>query len=563
MAEKLGEAFVELVISDKKFQAAIKDAQNRTISAATGMQKSFNSLNMERANKAVEKFVGIALKATAAIGVGMVGAIALSVKRFASFEKEMVNVSTLVDTSKVSMEKLKKGIMELPPELGSATENAAALYQTLSAGVKPAQAIKFLGDAAMAAKAGLTSTFTAVDAGTTILNAFGMESKDAMIIFDQMFKTVELGKITFEGLSSNVGEIVPIFQAAGLATEQMFGALAELTKGGMDVAQASSRLAVTVGAIVKPSSEAAKMAEELGIEFNAAALRAKGLSTFMKELTIATGGSIEKMAMFFGGVESLTIALSLAKNEGIGFAESSKAIADSAGAVKVAFDKQKETLSALWDTFKVTIEKQAILLGGTLAPVLKDIVGDMNDWLNANRDLIATKIVSFANELATAITGIADAWKSNQSSLKVLYEGIETATRWTVLWAESMGYVAGKASIALEKFQQLGREQKKQPQMGILPPGKVKLDEVFGGGSSGKLSGGGGGFEKSFGLPSLSYMDLYVNEIKSNNDKIVKIRKEGFDASLIDAGQYYQEIESYDIDAYTAQMENIKEIQTS
>src|SRR3990167_8889407 len=125
--------------------------------------------------------------------LAIVAGIGAIIKVYSDFERELANVSTLVDTNKVSMERLKKEIMALPRNLGSATEQTKALYQALSAGIKTAEGVAFVGKAALFAKAGLTSTTIAVDVLTTILNAYEMEASEAARISDILFTTIKYG----------------------------------------------------------------------------------------------------------------------------------------------------------------------------------------------------------------------------------------------------------------------------------------------------------------------------------------------------------------------------------
>ncbi|MBW2674236.1 MAG: phage tail tape measure protein [Deltaproteobacteria bacterium] len=215
--------------ADKAF-AKIKKNATAGATQAGKMERAWGSATkkMKLHWKAYSAAAAVAMTAVAAAAIA---GVSKSIGAFAGFEKEMANVSTLVDTSKVSMKGLEKGIMELPSALGSATELTKGLYQALSAGVKPAESIKFVAKAAMAAKAGLSDTFTAVDAGTTILNAFGMEASKAGEVYDLMFTTVKEGKTTFGELAAAVGKISPIASAANVSVVEMHAALATLTKG--------------------------------------------------------------------------------------------------------------------------------------------------------------------------------------------------------------------------------------------------------------------------------------------------------------------------------------------
>ncbi|MBW2674235.1 MAG: phage tail tape measure protein, partial [Deltaproteobacteria bacterium] len=189
----------------------------------------------------------------------------------------------------------------------------------------------------------------------------------------------------------------------------MHAALATLTKGGFKTSEASARLATALGTIIKPSSEAVKLTEELGLEFNASALKAKGLHGFLQDVKKATGGNVEEMAQLFGGMESLSVMLALTGKQSQEFTDILGRMGNVSGATEEAFNKQKETLGDLWDTFKNFAEKQAILLGAELAPYLKDVLNTTMAWCEANRDLIAQKIPEYASKIAKTVSDIAKA----------------------------------------------------------------------------------------------------------------------------------------------------------
>jgi len=384
---KAGGAYIEIRADDNRLGGDLNAAERKMNSSAATMQRT-----MKRS------FVAIAA-ASAVMGL----AVKTSVSQFAAFEKEMANVSTLVDTNVVSMKALQKELLALPANLGSATGLTKGLYQALSAGVSAANAVEFVGIAAMAAKAGLSDTFTAVDAGTTILNAFGMATKDATFVYDLMFKTVKEGKTTFSELASAVGKISPIASAAGVSVVEMHAALATLTKGGFKTTEASARLATALGTIIKPSKEAQDLTKQLGLEFNATALRTKGLHGFLQEVAKATDGNVEQMALLFGGMESLSVMLALAGKQSEEFTRILEGMGDVAGEVKEAFDKQKVTLTEAWETFKNTVEKQAIKLGGELAPAIDKVLKKMTAWVEQNDALIAQKIETTIDKITTSI----------------------------------------------------------------------------------------------------------------------------------------------------------------
>ncbi|MEW6613947.1 MAG: phage tail tape measure protein [Thermodesulfobacteriota bacterium] len=409
--KKLGEAlskFEGLGTSiGKEMDKIQKDGQIAADKMASSWNKALKDIEK---NSDMFKSIGMKISAIAAAGTaGLTATVMASSK----FEASLANVSTLVNTSEVSMAKLKQGIMDLPPELGRATMLSEGLYQALSAGVKPAEAIGFVTAAAKAAKAGLTDAFTAVDAGTTILNAFGMQTSDAGIAFDQMFKTVELGKVTFEGLAVTVGNVAPTFATAKLSTEEMFAAIATLTAGGIDAARATTSLNSVVLNIIRPQENAIEVARQYGIDLSLAGLQAKGFSGFLKELQDKVGGNTEALVKIIPNIEALRAILPLVGTQANMFGEALDAIgAKSKGAIDKAFLKQMDTTKESFAALGVSVEKFAIAIGDKLAPVIRVVterVTDMVKWFNDLNDGWKTAIglsVALGTGLA-AITGPA------------------------------------------------------------------------------------------------------------------------------------------------------------
>lgn len=388
--------------------------------------------------------IGAAIGAVTAAGAGVVK----SVNAFSDLQKELQNVSTLVDTNKVSMESLKQGIMDLPPTLGTATENMKALYQAISAGAEPAQAIGLVEEAAKAAKAGLTDTFTAVDAGTSILNAYGMKSSEMKTIMDQMFTTVKEGKTTFEELASSVGGLTPIASAAGVSTEEMFASVAALTKGGVATSEAMTAMKAALSNIIKPSSQAAELAEKLGISFDATTLKTKGLAGFLDMIKEATGGNVEQMSQLFGSVEALNAVLALTGASSEDFNNSLESMKNSAGATDEAFTKQQASLSAAWETLKTILDKIAIQFGEKIVPYLMEFVKYISEWLAENDELIKQGIDKFAETLAKQFNYLKEVFTLFKPILILVWELFKKLVE---VWSVAIEYVT-KLTSKINEF---------------------------------------------------------------------------------------------------------------
>ena len=256
----------------------------------------------------------------AAIG-GMVtaisGASVAAYKFGTEYETSLAKVSTIADTQKVSLDDLSKSVMDLSTETGeSAAGLNEALYSAISAGADTASAVDLVGVAVKVARGGFTDTETAVDGLTSALNAYGMETTDAEGLANKFLVTQNLGKTTFGELASSIGGVAPTAHAAGVSIDELLSGVASLTANGVGTSEAMTGIKAALSNVIKPSSEAAEMAEQLGLDFSTAALQSKGFAGFLDDVKTATGGNMDQMAKLFGSVEALNTVLTLTSDQG-------------------------------------------------------------------------------------------------------------------------------------------------------------------------------------------------------------------------------------------------------
>lgn len=202
-------------------------------------------------------------------------------KLHSDFANGIAKISTLVDTTVVSMQKVSDEIRAVSDETGAGVADLSeSVYQAISAGVDAGHAVGFVKDMTIAAKAGFTDTTTAVNGVTTVLNAYGKSAEEATAVTDQMLLAQNFGKTSF-------GE----------------------------------------------------MAQSLGLEFNAAHLQSVGWVKFLDEVKRATGGDAEQMAQLFGSVEGLNSILVLTGKGAGDFDKVMDQMAQSAGMTREAYEK--------------------------------------------------------------------------------------------------------------------------------------------------------------------------------------------------------------------------------
>ena len=302
----------------------------------------------------------------------------------AEFDKALREVSTLIPKTVDEMDDMREAIVSLSTRVPEPpAQLTAGLYQVISAGVEgTADQMLVLEQSSKAAVAGLSDTKTAVDALTTVLNAYQLEASEAERVSDVFFKTVEQGKTTFPELASSIGTIATSAALAGVSIEEVGAALATMTKFGTDTQEAANSLNRFLLSVVQSTDDVQAAARRMGIEWDLNALQAKGLAGFMAELNDATEGQLEKLAELNPNIRSARSAFILAgdgleeylrivglTNEAVGSTET--AFEKMSGALDVQFDILKNRLNAVWLDFG---EKTLPLVIGALE-VVNSLIG--------------------------------------------------------------------------------------------------------------------------------------------------------------------------------------------
>jgi TP901 family phage tail tape measure protein len=316
------------------------------------------------------QLVGVALAGLGLLGVG--AALGRLKDVTIEYGNSLREVSTLVDTAKVSMADLSETALKQAGAFGSTPlVQTKALYQIISAGASTAaQATETLTAANKLAVGGVTDVRTAADGLTSVLNAYGSKVGSATEVSDAMFTAMKAGKTTIAELSGSLGVVAPLAAQMGVSFDELTAATAALTKGGISTNVAVTGLRAILAAVAKPSDEAAKLAKALGFEFNAAALESKGLTGFLEDLTAKTGGNTDALAMLFGGVEALVPVMALAGQAGQDFTAIMGQMDVKAGATDEALKKIQSGAGAQVAIIFATLAANAIGAAAGIAEAL-------------------------------------------------------------------------------------------------------------------------------------------------------------------------------------------------
>ncbi|MGY0794268.1 phage tail tape measure protein [Azospirillum argentinense] len=341
-------------------------------------------------------------------GADLAGEFTTAADSAMRFQTAMAQVSTLLDGNS-GLDRYTAQVKAMAREFGTMpVDQAKGLYEIIAAGsYSAANAVEVLDAANRLAIGGVTGVQTAADGLTSVLNAYGAAAGSAASVSDAFFAAAAAGKTNIQELAAYIGQVSPIAAQVGVSLDELMAAAAALTAGGIKTSTAMDGLRSVIAAVLKPSMEAAETANALGLQFNEAALKSKGLAGFLADVAAKAGGNTEALARLFGGVEALLPVMALGSTNTTAFADALTALRDKAGATAAAYEKIAETAQKSADRVKAAAELYRIELGDRLLVAIQPATRALAD----NFEAVTSSVETAAAVLAAtfAARGVAAA----------------------------------------------------------------------------------------------------------------------------------------------------------
>ena len=356
-----------------------------------------------------------------------------------SFETALAKVSTIADTSKVSVGDLNKQILDTSGSMGvAAADIAEAAYQAISAGQDTANAVAFAGQASKLAAAGFTSSSSAVDILTTALNAYGLSADQATHVSDVLLTTQNLGKTSVDELSSSMGKVIPLAAAYGVTVENLSSGLAVMTANGIATAEATTYTKSMLNELGDAGSTVGKILQkQTGKSFAQLNAEGKSLGDVLQILYQNVGGSSTAFAGLWSSVEAGTGALSLASGGAEHFNDVLSQMQNSAGATETAYETMTDTFRHKVETMQTAADN----LGITLYDSLESSLSDATQWGTDCLTQLTTALSEGGPEAMLAAAGeiISDLAAGIAEQLPGLMQtGVEIITQLTQSLTDAM-----------------------------------------------------------------------------------------------------------------------------
>jgi len=372
---RAGQAFVELYVRDK---------------VSAGLTRAAASL---KAFSRVADRVGMQMMRTGAL---MAVPVAVAGKAFMGFEKQMAEVSTMLDEPSENIKALSGGILQASTVFGRGTEEMTrGLYNILSAVIPVEDSMDLLNISSKAAVAGLSDVGTSAKTITGFLNAYGYDVGEAARVSDVLFTTIKRGTITFSEMNQNLGKISGIAAAAGVSVEELGASLAVVTKNNIPADIAITGLRTAFAKMLKPAKESADLFEEIfGIEMNTSAIEKIGGVVPMMKKIASLPKAEDTLGKLFPDQRAIMAMLPMLHKIDM-LEEDLSRMENSAGATQAAYDKMASTLSHVWDRMWQSGKRLMTVIGGILGDSFKSlgeevqrIVTRFEMWIVRNKEIV-------------------------------------------------------------------------------------------------------------------------------------------------------------------------------
>lgn len=336
-----------------------------------------------------DKVSALGGKMTATITMPVVAGGTAAVKEATDYSSALAKLSTIADTTQTPIDDLDSSIMALSDSTGmGAAEIAEASYQVISAGQSTKDAVGFVEQANVLARAGFTSMSTATDTLTTALNAYGLSADQVSSVSDKLITTQNLGKTTVDELGASMGKVIPTAAMYGVNLDQLSAAYITTTKNGIGTAESTTYINGMLNELGKSGSTTSDiLKEKTGKSFSELMNSGYNLSDVLQIVQDEADSSGKSLADMFGSQEAAKAAATIIQHTN-DFTGAIKELESSTGTAQKAFDTlEASDPSIQFEKTKTAIQNCAISIGQILMPIVQQIAGKIQELVQKFRDL--------------------------------------------------------------------------------------------------------------------------------------------------------------------------------
>ncbi|MCF7801107.1 MAG: phage tail tape measure protein [Candidatus Marinimicrobia bacterium] len=305
-----------------------------------------------------------------ALAFGGVAAAAIALRQataaLTGFDERMREVNTLLNLNDAEFQKLQASVVNLSKEIPKTADDlAGALYQIVSAGVPPSQALQVLNVAARSAVGGLATTEQAALALTKALNIYSLDASQAERVSDLLFMTIKQGQTTFPQLTNQIGRVLPMAKSLNVEMDDSLTVFAGLTTILGNTEQAATAMEASFRAFITAGDKFAAR----GVDIQKV-LDEDGLIGAFKRLRELTGGNASELKELGFETEALRGVLGLFNGKLDDLDENLLEMRNSTDATQKAFNEMMEGLRNAGKLLKAAVIARFLEFGTSVMPII-------------------------------------------------------------------------------------------------------------------------------------------------------------------------------------------------
>ena len=406
-------------MSNKQISLTVKlnvDGKEQLVTATTDVEKLRAALDASQGSIS-KAFKSLSYLSTSFLGLSsaanqICGTLNNLTEENRTFSGAMAAANTMAGKSGKDFEQLRGKVADLAAELPIARDQLAnGLYQVISNGVPEDNWIDYLKKSAKASIGGIADLGETVKVTSTVIKNYGLDWSAANEIQDKIQLTAKNGVTSFEQLAQSLPMVTGNAATLGVSINELMASFSTLTGVSGNTAEVATQLSAVFTSLVKPSSEATKQAQEMGIQFDAAAIKAAGgMRNFLVDLDknvkayAAKTGQLEQTiySKLFGSARAMRALIPITGELSEKFGENVEAMKNSAGTIDDAFGIMSSTGSA-----KIQKLKNAI---ASMTDGITSKLSMLRPALNISAEVGNTVVAIFAMKKALKAFGVTTLW---------------------------------------------------------------------------------------------------------------------------------------------------------
>lgn len=483
-------------MSNKQISLTVKlnvDGKEQLVTATTDIEKLRAALDASQGSIS-KAFKSLSYLSTSFLGLSsaanqICGTLNNLTEENRTFSGAMAAANTMAGKSGKDFEQLKGKVADLAAELPIARDQLAnGLYQVVSMGVPEDNWIDYLKKSAKASIGGIADLGETVKVTATVIKNYGLEWDKANDVQDKIQLTAKLGSTSFEQLAQSLPMVTGNAATLGVSIDDLLASFATLTGVSGNTAEVATQLSAIFTSLVKPSSEATKQAMEMGIQFDAAAIKAAGgMRNFLVDLDknvkayAQRTGQIETAiySRLFGSARAMRALIPLTGKLSDKFGKDAEKMKNSAGTIDDAFgimsgtgsakiQKLKNAIADMTDgiTSKLSMLRPAFNIGAEVGNTVVAVFAMKKalDAFGVSAMLTKGRVIALSlamhpwknitvgmKAMLTVLTAKMNGAAVGATTMKIAVRGLMISTGvGLAIWAlsEAIGYLIGKMDEA-------------------------------------------------------------------------------------------------------------------